>query len=147
MKQGSSNRPGFCAQHYHLIKLDWISPGTGRLSATDFSKVDAQFFVVDRHSGQIIVTRHDRLRDGVISQKRLVGLDPVQLAAITYTITACVGRRVVSEDFIHKFAKTIWLRAWMIECPKYPLWTWRPLNDLLGCDRCFGAVNGAQFVA
>jgi hypothetical protein len=148
-KQIASHRSGYCAQHYHLISLDWINPRTRRMQSTRFEDLDAQFFVAGKHSAQIVVNRHHRIAQGLISQAAVLGLDPVRLAAITYTITACGSprsKKIVSEDFIHKFKRPVALKGWKITSGNGPLWTWRPLNDLLTC-RCFGTVSGAQFVA
>lgn len=142
----SSHRAGHCAQHYHLIRLDWIGAVTGRVHSTHFDKVTAQFFVLDKHSAQIVVTDHNAISRGALAQEEMKMPSVAQVAAIAYSITACAkGRTLESEDFIHKLKEFVSLESWKLSS-RGPLWTWRPLNDLLD-QKVFGSVKGAQFLA
>lgn len=143
----SSHRAGHCAQHYHLIRLDWLDPKTGKVRSTNFDLVNAQFFVKSSGTAQIIVTNHEHISRGTWPQAAMGIPSPVRLAAIAYSITACArGRTLESEDFIHKFGGGVWLHGWTIRAVKGKLWTWRPLNQLLE-KKVFGSVKGAQFLA
>lgn len=143
----AAHRPGHCAQHYHLIRLDWINPETGRVQSSDFETVNAQFFVLGKSRALIMAVSHSDISAGVIPQTKVIPFKTVRLAAIAYKISACgSGNKIVWEDFVHKFKKPVTMRGFVIESRGGPLWTFRPLNHLLSCS-CFGGVQGAQFLA
>lgn len=150
----SSHRAGHCAQHYHLIRLDWMEPTHDnkgsvqfKLRSTNFDLVNAQFFVRDSLSAQIMVTDHEHISRGTWAQETMGIPSNVRLVAVAYSITACAkGKTLESEDFIHKFKGGVWLHDWQIRSVKGKLWTWRPLNQLLE-KKVFGDVKGAQFLA
>lgn len=143
----SSHRAGQCAQHYHLIRLDWISPLTLKVRSANFEGLNAQFFVADARTAQVMVTMHEGIKLGTFPQKRVGIPNGVRLAAIAYSITACSqGRTLESEKFIHRFKAPVFLSEWRIRVVSGKLWTWRRLSDLLDSKR-FGNVEGAQFLA
>jgi hypothetical protein len=148
MKKTMNNngwRHGFCSQHYHLQRAqttsgDWL----------DFRKVDAQFFPMDRESALVFVTRHEQILKGIVSLKETTGSRVRLIKEIEYCISACDGRRVVTQDFHHPFKRPVELRQvgflpWrMVPFAGGNLFTLRPLNDILQVNS-FRKVNGAQF--
>lgn len=148
-------REGFCAQHYHVQRFK-VSGG----SWLDLLKLDAQFFPDGRDRALVLVTRHDKVLDGIAKLRAIAGRSPVHVEAIEYCISACDGRRVVTQDFIHDFKRPALLyqepagtrkrtggafsEPWWLYHPAGPLFTTRPLNDILQ-SRSFGRIAGAQF--
>lgn len=138
-------RHGFCSQHYHVQRLqctagEWI----------DFRKLDAQLFPSDRYSALLMVTRNERILAGIVPIREVTDAAVRIVKAIEYCISACDGRRVVTQDFVHTFKNAVGLRQpdrllpWTITPATGNLFTLRPLNDILQVSS-FKKVNGAQF--
>jgi hypothetical protein len=136
-------RNGVCGQHYHVQRLKsggaWL----------DLRKFDAQMFVLDPSNGIIVVTRNEKILGGLVRLQDAAGSSARRIEAIEYCISACDGRKVITEDFLHDFKRPVVLRQpdlapWHLAPIQGKLFTLRPLNDILTA-RSFGQMNGAQF--
>ncbi len=137
-------RHGVCSQHYHVQRLqsengEWL----------DLRHYDAQMFVLNARDALIIVTRHERILQGLVPMQNAVGSSVRKIHGVDYCISACDGKRIVTQDFFHEFKQTVLLRQsdvlpWQLRPLQGMLFTLRPLNDILDVQT-FGAINGAQF--
>ncbi len=139
-----SGRHGVCSQHYHVQR---VQQNGGWL---DLQRYDAQLFVLGQRSAMIAVTRHERILNGLVRLQDASGWPALRIGAIEYCISACDGKRVVTQDFLHKFKRGVMLRQmdggepWRLQTIQGLLFTLRPLNDILKVSS-FGNISGAQF--
>lgn len=138
-------RRGVCSQHYQISRLKsgarWF----------DLRNLDAMFFPRSKKLAIIVVSRHEDILGGAPGMKKIFGTseDYVELSAIEYVVSACVGGKVVTEDFVHPFKNRPVLSSrgthWELhDIEDTPIFTTRLLNDMLSV-RAFGSVEGAQF--
>lgn len=137
-------RHGVCGQHYHIQRLkaengSWI----------DLRPFDAQMFVLTIRDALVIVTRHEKILRGIVRLQDAAGSSARRIKGIEYCISACDGKRVVTEDFEHEFKRPVMIRqpdvmGWHLAPIQGPLFTTRRLDEILE-TRCFGSITGAQF--
>ncbi len=138
-------RHGVCSQHYHVQRLK-----TENGTVIDLRKFDAQMFPMDKNHAFMVATRHERILSGLILLSVVAGSSARMIKSIEYCISACDGERVVTQDFFHEFKRSVLLRqpegleSWRLAPTQGPLFTLRPLNDILRV-KSFGKINGAQF--
>ncbi len=142
----TAERHGVCSQRYHVQRLkdqsgEWL----------DLQHYDAQMVALNIREALVIVTRHEKVLGGLVPMQNIVGCSVRKIRGIEYCISACDGRRVITQDFFHEFKRTpaqlrnVDLSPWQLfAADGGTLFTLRPLDDLLEV-KSFGAVNGAQF--
>lgn len=132
-------RRNVCGQHYYISRLKT------RAGWQDLRGIDAMFYPVTRKRAVVTMFKQTIL-DGYPEPG---ALNWEKIQAIEYVVSACAGKKVVTEDFRHPFKQPPLLThegdgIWHLETQIGNLFTTRLLNTMLSVN-VFGSQIGAQF--